>query len=652
LNRKWKKKTEDKKDKIEFIDDKDLNPTLKEKLNSLPSSPGVYQFRDSAGKLLYIGKAAVLKNRVKQYFQSKPVSPMISAMIRKISDIELITTDNEVEALILEQNLIRTHKPRYNINFKDDKSYPYIVITNEPFPRIFPTRKKRSDGSKYFGPYTDVRNMRFALKTVRNIFMIRSCSLNLTEDAISRNKFNLCLDYHIQKCEGPCVGFVSKEEYNHTIDQVAKLLNGKTKSLVKDLTLKMQDYSEKMQFEKAKQIRDRIHAIEVYSSKQKIVDDEIIDKDIIAFEKTDNDCCGMVLKIRDGKVIGKTHYFLTNVEDKTPSEIIEQLLINYYSKSEFIPDEIHLMTEPENQSAVKDWLEKRKSGKVDMIIPKIGDKYKLLFMVRKNARLMLDELILTRLKREFIPPSLDSLKKDLNLSRLPRRIECYDISHIQGTDTVASMVVFAEGRPKKSDYRKFKINYVPDETGTPDDFLSMREVIYRRYKKITEKNSGGSSDLSAENSKEDLSFGAIPDLIIIDGGKGQLSSAVKVLDDLGVKDQNIIGLAKRLEEVYLPGESMPHNIPKTSSGLRLLQRIRDEAHRFAVTYHKDLRSKRTLTSELSDIEGIGDKTVQKLLTKFGSVENIKEMLKSSYGQIETEAGKKTAERLRKHFEDL
>ncbi|MBK9331442.1 MAG: excinuclease ABC subunit C [Ignavibacteria bacterium] len=482
--------------------------------------------------------------------------------------------------------------------------------------------------------------------------MIRSCSLNLTEDAISRNKFNLCLDYHIQKCEGPCVGFVSKEEYNHTIDQVAKLLNGKTKSLVKDLTLKMQDYSEKMQFEKAKQIRDRIHAIEVYSSKQKIVDDEIIDKDIIAFEKTDNDCCGMVLKIRDGKVIGKTHYFLTNVEDKTPSEIIEQLLINYYSKSEFIPDEIHLMTEPENQSAVKDWLEKRKSGKVDMIIPKIGDKYKLLFMVRKNARLMLDELILTRLKREFIPPSLDSLKKDLNLSRLPRRIECYDISHIQGTDTVASMVVFAEGRPKKSDYRKFKINYVPDETGTPDDFLSMREVIYRRYKKITEKNSGGSSDLSAENSKEDLSFGAIPDLIIIDGGKGQLSSAVKVLDDLGVKDQNIIGLAKRLEEVYLPGESMPHNIPKTSSGLRLLQRIRDEAHRFAVSYHKDLRSKRTLTSELSDIEGIGDKTVQKLLTKFGSVENIKEMLKSSYGQIETEAGKKTAERLRKHFEDL
>ncbi len=643
---------EHKKDKIEFIDDNDLNPTLKEKLNSLPSSPGVYQFRDNAGKLLYIGKAAVLKNRVKQYFQSKQVSPMISAMIRKISDIELITTDNEVEALILEQNLIRTHKPRYNINFKDDKSYPYIVITNEPFPRIFPTRKKRSDGSKYFGPYTDVRNMRFALKTVRNIFMIRSCSLNLTEDAISKNKFNLCLDYHIQKCEGPCVGFVSKEEYNYTIDQVAKLLNGKTKSLVKDLTLKMHEYSEKMQFEKAKQIRDRITAIEVYSSKQKIVDDEIIDKDIIAFEKTDNDCCGMVLKVRDGKVIGKTHYFLTNVEDKTPSEIIEQLLINYYSKSEFIPDEIHLMTEPENQIAVKDWLEKRKNGKVELVIPKIGDKYKLLFMVKKNARLMLDELILTRLKRDFIPPSLDSLKKDLNLTKLPRRIECYDISHIQGTDTVASMVVFAEGRPKKSDYRKFKINYVPDETGTPDDFLSMREVIYRRFKKINEKNSGGNSESHAENSKEDLSFGAVPDLIIIDGGKGQLSSAVKVLEDLGVKNQNIIGLAKRLEEVYLPGESMPHNIPKTSSGLRLLQRIRDEAHRFAVTYHKDLRSKRTLTSELSEIEGIGEKTVQKLLTKFGSVENIKDMLKNSYEQMETEAGKKTAERLRNHFEDL
>lgn len=644
----------DSRDKIEFNDDKELTPTLKEKLKTLPASPGVYQFKDSAGKLLYIGKAAILKNRVRQYFQSKPVSPMLSAMIKKISDIELIATDNEVEALILEQNLIRTYKPRYNINFKDDKSYPYIVITNEPFPRIFPTRSKRSDGSRYFGPYTDVKNMRYALKTVRNIFMIRSCSLNLTEESIAQNKFSLCLDYHIQKCEGPCVGYVSREEYNKTIDHVSKLLNGKTKDLISDLTLQMKEYSDKMQFEKAKVIRDKINAIEVYSSRQKMVDDEIIDRDIFAFEKTGNDSCGMILKIRDGKVIGRTHYFLSNVEDKTSSEILEQLIINYYSKSEFIPDEIYLMNELDNEKTIRDWLEKKKSGKVNFIIPKIGDKYKLVFMVRKNARLMIDELILSKLKREFIPPSLDSLKRDLNLSKLPRRIECYDISHIQGTDTVASMVVFVEGRPKKSDYRKFKINYVTDEAGNPDDFLSMREVIYRRYKKIVEKNTdniSGKGDLNNSIiSKEDLSFGAVPDLIIIDGGKGQLSSAVKVLDDLGVKDQNIIGLAKRLEEVYLPGESMPHNIPKTSSGLRLLQRVRDEAHRFAVTYHRSLVDKRTLTSELSEIEGIGEKTAQKLLTKFGSVENIKDMITNSYDQFEKEAGKKMAVRLRRFFE--
>ncbi|MBS1517748.1 MAG: excinuclease ABC subunit C [Bacteroidetes bacterium] len=638
-----------------------MAPTLKEKLKNLPVSPGIYQFRDSNGRLLYIGKAAVLRNRVRQYFQSKPVSPMVSAMIKKISDIELITTDNEVEALILEQNLIRTYKPRYNINFKDDKSYPYIVITNEPFPRVFPTRKKRSDGSKYFGPYTDVKNMRFALKTVRNIFMIRSCSLNLTEESIANNKFSLCLDYHIHKCEGPCVGYISRQQYNETIDQVSKLLNGKTKTLVKELTAQMNEHSAGMEFEKAKVLRDKISAIEIYSSRQKIVDDEIIDRDIFVFERTGNDSCGMIMKIRDGKVAGRSHYFLTNVEDKSASEILEQLIINYYTKSEFIPDEVYLMNEIENESTIKDWLEKKKSGKVEFVIPKIGDKYKLIFMVRKNARLMLDELILSKLKREFIPPSLDSLQRDLKLSKLPRRIECYDISHIQGTDTVASMVVFSEGRPKKSDYRKFKLNYVTDEAGNPDDFLSMREVIYRRFKRITDiqlhgnpevrsSEPGENSSVSA-NKKEDLSFNAVPDLIIIDGGKGQLSSAVKVLNDLGIKEQNIIGLAKRLEEVYLPGESMPYNIPKTSSGLRLLQRIRDEAHRFAVTYHKSLRDRRTLSSELSEIDGIGEKTVTKLLTKFGSVENIKNMISENFEQFEKEAGKKLSEKLRKHFSE-
>lgn len=627
----------------QVYDDK-ISLTLKDKLENLPVMPGVYQFKDKSGKILYIGKAKILRNRVKQYFQSKPVSGMLSAMISKIADIELITTDNEVEALIVEQNLIRTLKPRYNINFKDDKSYPYIVITSEQFPRVFPTRKKRSDGSKYFGPYTDVKTMRYALKTVRDIFMIRSCSFNMTEESIKEKKFKLCLDYHIHKCEGPCEGLQSRLSYNDTIEQVGKLLNGKTKTLINELTERMNAYSAKTEFEKAAKIRDKIDAIEVYSSRQKVADDDLTDRDIIAFEKSDKDCCGVIMKIRDGKVAGKTHYFLSNAEEKSDSEIYESLIMIHYGKSDFIPEQIYLMNELEDESIIKEWLVKKKGGNVEFVIPKIGDKYKLVFLVKKNARLLLDELILTKMKREFIAPSLQSLKRDLRLKAIPKRIECFDISHIQGKDTVASMVVFADGKPKKSDYRKFKIKTVSDETGKPDDFLSMREVIYRRFMKIAER------DIAEEICKDDdISFGAKPDLVIIDGGKGQLSSAMKVLDDLGIRGIDIIGLAKKLEEVFFPGDSMPQNIPKTSSGLKLLQRIRDEAHRFAITFHRSLRDKRTFTTELIDIDGIGEKTAMKLLSEFGSVENIKEIIRNNFHILEKSAGSSTAGKLKEWF---
>ena len=630
-----------------------INTELSTKLENLPSSPGVYQFKDSKGSLLYVGKAKILKNRVRQYFQSRPQqSSRLATMISKIRDVEIITTDTEVEALILELNLINELKPKYNVNFKDDKSYPYIVITNEPYPRVFPTRKKRSDGSKYFGPYTDVKNMRFALKSIRDIFMIRSCSLNLTDENISKGKFKVCLDYHIKKCEGPCEGLVSQEDYNLMIDEVAKLLNGKTSSLLKEMNQRMNFYSSEMLFEKAAKLRDRINAVDVYSSKQKMVDDEIIDKDIFAFERQDNDGCGMVLKIRDGKVIGKTHFYMNNVLEKADEEILENLLMEYYNKTDFIPDEIYLQNELENPDTVKDWLEKRKSSRVDFVIPKIGEKYKLVFMVKKNARLMLDELILSKMKRDFTPPSLDALKRDLKLTKLPRRIECYDISHIQGTDTVASMVVFFDGKPKKSDYRKFKIQSVSNETGQPDDFLSMREVIFRRFKRYVEqeeKQKDESAEEKNENKKTDESFSSIPDLVIIDGGKGQLSSAVQVLNDLGIKNLNIIGLAKRLEEVYLPGDTDPQTIPKTSSGLKLLQRVRDEAHRFAVTFHKSLRDKRTLTSELTSVPGIGEKVAKKLLTQFGSVEMIKEKINNDFETFEKTIGKKLSFSLKNYF---
>ena len=609
---------------------------LEEKLKNLPSLPGVYQFKDSKGKVIYIGKAKNLKKRVKQYFHSKPGYRKLDVMISKIDDVELITTDTEVEALLLELNMIQKLKPRYNVNLKDDKSYPYVVITNEPYPRVFPTRKKFSDGSRYFGPYTDVKTMRFALKTIRDIFMIRSCDYNITAESIEKKKYKLCLDYQIEKCEGPCEGLVSQKDYNEMIDEVAKLLNGKTATLIKELSEKMNSYSSQMIFEKAGKLRDKISALSVYSSRQKMVDEEMIDKDIFAIEKEDNDGCGMILKIRDGKVIGKTHYYFSNVLEKPNEELLDKLVTNYYTKTEFIPEQIHLESEVESLSALKKWLSERRGKKVEFVIPKIGEKAKLVNMVKKNAKLMLGELKLTKLKREFIAPSVDALKRDLRLSKLLRKIECFDISHIQGTDTVASLVSFYDGKPRKSEYRKYKLQRVLNDVGQPDDFLAMREVIHRRYKRILEEKK------------------TLPDLIVIDGGKGQLSSAVKVLEDIGIRigngGQNVVGLAKKLEEVYLPEDSDPQTIPKTSSGLKLLQRIRDEAHRFAITFHRSLRDKRTLTTELEEIVGIGEKTARKLLTTFGSVEAIQEKLKTDIEQIEKVVSRNVIKNLKEHFD--
>jgi excinuclease ABC subunit C len=632
-----------------------LSPDLKSKLENLPASPGVYQFKDSEGKVLYVGKAKSLRNRVRSYFQARstPVrgsgSARLDMMMRRTADVELITTNTEVEALLLEITLIQKLKPKYNVNFKDDKSYPYIVITNEPFPRVFPTRKKRSDGSRYFGPYTDVKTMRFALKAVRDIFMIRSCSLNLTDESIATGKFKVCLDYHIKKCEGPCEGLVTRLEYNEMINEVARLLQGKTKTLIHELESKMNRYSEEMKFEKAAQIRDKIGAIEVYSERQNMVDEETVDRDVFAVAREDNTGCGMVLKIRDGKVIGKSHFYLSNVLEKSDAEVLENFVITYYSKSDFIPDEVLLENELLDPSMVKQWLEERRGSRVDMTVPKIGDKAKSVNMVKSNATFLLKELLLSKMKKEFIPPSLEALKRDLRLTKLPRRIECFDISHIQGTDTVASMVVFENASAKKTAYRKFKLRGVEGMVGRPDDFMSMREVIHRRYKKVAEAEFDKSLTEDNKEKQEKDEALQMPDLIIIDGGKGQLSSAVKVLDDLGIKDQNIIGLAKRLEEVYLPGDSEPQSIPHTSSGLRLLQRIRDEAHRFAITYHRTLRDKRTFATELTEIEGIGAKTAKKLLTEFGSVEKVKEMLKSDYSLLEKTAGKKVAARLKEYY---
>ncbi len=631
------------------------------KLGNLPSNPGIYQFKDKNGKIIYVGKAKNLRNRVRSYFMSKPVGPRLTKMISLIRDVEIINTDSEVESLILEMNMIKQLKPRYNVNLKDDKSFPYIVITNEPYPRVFPTRKRRNDGSKYFGPYTDVGNMKFSLKMLRELFMIRTCSLNITQEAIEKKKFKVCLEYHIHKCEGPCEGLVSQAKYNEMTGEIEKVLLGKTASLIKELEAKMRDAAMNEKFEEAALIRNRIESLTVYTEKQKIVTEDFLDKDIINFVKEEDDACAMILNIRDGKVIGKRHYYIDTVEDKEPGEILENVIFRYYSENTFIPDEIHLPEDADTGEnsieAFSEWFIKNFGKKVDFKIPKRGEKVQLLAMVKTNARYMLDELKLQRLKREFIPNSVTSLKRDLRLTKLPRRIECYDISNIQGTDTVASMVVFMDGRPKKNDYRKFKIQSALNEVGRPDDFASMREVIFRRFRKLAEKKIAESpqtheSNLPDGEAPVDMSFDTMPDLIVIDGGKGQLSSAVKVLGDIGLSDLNIIGLAKRLEEVFLPGAHEAQSIPKTSSGIKLLQRVRDEAHRFAITFHRSLRDKRTLKSELEEIKGIGKSTAQKLLKEFGSVDNIKIMIKNDFDEFTKRAGKKAAERIKEWAEIL
>ncbi|HEY3251313.1 MAG TPA: excinuclease ABC subunit UvrC, partial [Ignavibacteria bacterium] len=420
-----------------------MTSELELKISNLPGNPGIYQFKDKAGKIIYIGKAKNIRNRVKSYFINRDAGPRLTRMVSLVTDVDIINTDSEAESLILEMNLIKKLKPRYNVNLKDDKSYPYIVITNEPYPRVFPTRKRRNDGSKYFGPYTDVGSIKFSLKMIRDIFMIRNCNLNITQEAIDKKKFKVCLEYHIKKCEGPCEGLVSQQKYNEMIVEAAKVLNGKTGTLIKDLEQKMNEAAINERFEEAAAIRNKIESLEVYESKQKIVSEDLLDKDIVNFVKEQDDACFMILNIRDGKVVGKRHYFLDSVEDKSNSGLFETVLFKHYSENTFIPDEMHLPAEAldsnaidageDGLSAIQEWFEKISEKKPKLCIPKRGEKVQLLQMVKANAHYLLDELKLQRLKREFIPNSITALKRDLRLTKLPRRIECYDISHVQGT---------------------------------------------------------------------------------------------------------------------------------------------------------------------------------------------------------------------------
>jgi len=602
--------------------------TLEDKLENLPTCPGVYQYKDKEGRILYVGKAVNLRSRVRSYFQkSRNLDPRIALMIGRAADVEIITTDSEVEALILEANLIKLHKPRYNVVLKDDRSYPYIVITNEPYPRVFVTRRIRRDGSRYFGPYTDVQMVRSALKTVRDIFMIRSCNFMIDEDFIAKKKTRVCLDYHIRKCEGPCEGFATRERYMDMISQVEKVLEGKTGVVIDYLQQQMQYAAGALNYEDAALFRDRIRELTVYSSKQKVVDVEQHNRDFLAVASEGDDACGVIFKVREGKLIGRQHFYMSSTEGVNEGELIEALLKRYYLDALDIPTDVMVPVELEDKPVLMEWLTERRAGPVSVVVPEQEDLARLLRMCGKNAKFLLDELKLQKMKqKDFVPHAVQSLQRDLRLKTLPRRIECFDISHFQGTETVASMVVFEDGKAKKSEYRKFKIQTVAP--GEVDDFASMREVVRRRYSRVVEEQS------------------PLPDLILIDGGKGQLSSAVEILTDLRLHDQAIVSLAKRLEEVFVPHESEPIIIPKSSTALRLLQQVRDEAHRFAVTFHRSLRDKRTLQTELDQIKGVGKKRAKELLEAFGSKQGVRFATQEQLAEI---VGEKVAAAIVDYF---
>lgn len=591
---------------------------LEDKISQLPQKPGVYQYKDTSGKIIYVGKAIKLKNRVKSYFRvNGKKDAKTKALIEKIADLEVIVTDSEAEALILEDSLIKKLKPRYNINLKDDKSYPYIRVTNEPYPRIFMTRTIIKDGSKYFGPYTELRNLKPLLRTINKIFKIRSCNLQINSDSIKKKKHKICLDYHIGKCDGPCEGLIPYEEYRENIELAKKVLSGKTKDLERIFEEKMIDLADNLKFEEAAKIRDNLDTLRDYSSRQKIVSTELIDRDIFGISREDDKACTLVFTVREGKLIGRKHFILNKAIELSDEEILERSIESWYANQDYIPKEILIPFELTELDTLSTFLTAKKESSVHIRIPKIGDNKKLVDMAIMNAKYNLKDYLISITKREqSITRPVMSLQRDLRLKNVPRIIECFDNSHLQGEYLVSSMVQFIDGKPAKSNYRKFKNKTV----NRNDDFAAMREAVFRRYSRLVEENQ------------------KLPDLIVIDGGKGQLSSAVSALEELKLINKiEIIGLAKKLEEVFFPGKSESILLPKSSSSLILLQQIRDEAHRFAITFHRQLRNKNTLRTELTNIKGIGEKTAKELLKKFSSLENIKN---AKTNELETILNKK------------
>lgn len=570
-----------------------MQSKIQEQLKLLPTNPGVYLMKNEQAKIIYVGKAINLKNRVKSYFQSsKNHSPKVKSMVEKICDFEYIITANEIEALILECNLIKKYRPKYNISLRDDKTYPYIKVTlNEDYPTVSITRKILKDGAKYFGPYTSAGAVHEVLNLLKKLFQIRSCR--------QMNTKRPCLEFHIKRCLAPCTGRVAKSEYREMIKSLCLFLEGRNEVVLKELTSRMQIAAENFQFELAAKLRDQVLAIEKISAKQNIIIGSS-DQDIIGLARKADEACIQIFFIRSGKMIGRDHFLLNGTEDETDSALLNAFLEQYYNKATFIPKEILLPVEIENEEILSAWLSQKKNAKVSFGLPQRGVKKEMVLMANDNAVVVLEEqMIKNSAGLEQTVGAMKDLGRYLRMEKELKRIECFDISHIQGSETVASMVVFSNGAPDKQEYRRYKLKSVE---GKPDDFKSMQEVVGRRYRQ---------------------SDGIMPDLIIIDGGKGQLNSALEIIRALGHYQIPVVGLAKQFEYVFLEGQSEPVILPPNSKALYLIQRIRDEAHRFAITYHRKLRHKRNLVSVLDHIEGVGPTRRKALWDAFGSIAEIK-----------------------------
>ena len=574
-----------------------MTDLVAEKLKLLPDSPGVYIMKDAHGKIIYVGKAIVLKNRVRQYFQSsRNQAPKVRAMVSHVADFETIMTANEVESLILEANLIKKHRPRYNIRLKDDKSYPYVKVTvQEEYPRVFITRRVLRDGARYFGPYTNVTALRDSLKLLKRLFPLRTCRTMPDRP---------CLEYHIKRCLAPCVGKVTEEDYRAMIRAVLLFLEGRTDDVERELEHRMNLAAEAYHFETAARLRDQLSAVRKAAERQNIVTGAG-DQDAVGMARSAAGVCVQIFFIRGGKMIGREHFLLRGSEEESDADILRAFLEQYYNQATFVPREVLLpcAIDAAGQEIIERWLaEKKGGGKVVLLTPQRGTKRDLVMMATGNAeKFLADEETRRSLADEQTLGAVAELGRYLGLKRPPHRMECFDISHNQGQETVASMVVFEDGMPKKSDYRRFKIK---SAEGKPDDFLSMREVTTRRYVGLSEEE--------------------LPDLIIIDGGKGQLSSALEIIrNEAGHKNVPVVGLAKQFELVFTEGNSEPIELPRRSPSLYLIQRIRDEAHRFAITFHRKLRGKRNLVSVLDHIVGVGPKRRESLRMHFGTLDKIK-----------------------------